>query len=108
MNDADEGDRQQKVFDKHRLPQIRTAAQKHRREKVGDEWISEPDPGVSRILGRKVVAVRKTRDHADVKRQVAVVVEQARAETGAVFDNGAVENFPENHRDHEIKKKVTG
>src|SRR5262245_58269505 len=106
MDQADKRKSENEILDEHRLAQIRATAHKYRGNEVGDKWISESDSCVSWIFGWKVVAERKACDHAEVKRKVAEVVEQAGAEAVAVFDDGATEYFPKNHGGNAIEQNV--
>ena len=84
----------------------RRSAQKDRGYKVGDKRIGESNAGVRRIFGRIVIAECETRDDADVKRQVAEVVQKTRAQTTGVFDNRAAEHLPKNDRGRKVEKNI--
>ena len=62
--------------------------------------------GVRRIFGWKVVAERKARDDADVKRKIAEVIQQSGAESAFILDNGPTEYPPENNRHESVEQKV--
>src|SRR5690242_19195953 len=99
MNHADKSDGEQEVFHEHRLAQVRAATQEERGNEISEKRIGETDTGIRGIFGRVVVAVSKTGDDADVKRQVAEVVQQSGAESVLVDDHRAIKNLPEHHRD---------
>src|SRR5689334_12861460 len=96
MDQPDERDAENVVLDKHRFPEVCTAAHEDRRDEVGNEWVREPDARVGWIFRREVVAECKTRDHAEVKRKIAEVVQKPGADTCLVLDDCAIEHLPEN------------
>src|SRR6185369_6914790 len=106
MDQADKRHSENEVLDEHRLAQVCTTAHKHCRDEVGNKWISESDTGVRRVFGWKVIAEGKARDHAQMERKIAEVVEQSGAEAVAVFDHGATEYFPEHDRRDAIEQDV--
>src|ERR1044072_8879212 len=102
MNHTDESDCEQEVFDEHRLAQVRAATQENRGDEIGEKRIREPDAGIRRIFRRIVVAIREARDDADMKRQVAEVVQQSGAEAMVVDDDRAIEYFLKQTRDESV------
>src|SRR5690349_19827000 len=107
MDHADKSDSENVVLDEHRLAQVSAAFDEHCRDEVGKKWIREPDAGVSRIFRWEVVAEREARDHAQVKWQVAEVVQQSRAHAGAVFDDRATKHFPKDNGDDGVEQKIS-
>ena len=107
MDQAHKSESENVVLDEHRFAQVCATPHKHRRNEVGNEWISESDSGVGRIFGWEIVSESKTRDYAEVKWKIAEVVQQTRAETGAVFNHCATKNLPQHDCDDSVKKKVT-
>src|SRR5690348_8987340 len=99
MDQADESKPENVVFDEHRRAQVSAAFHEYRRDEVREEWISEPDAGVSGIFRWQVVAESEARDHAQVKRKITEVVQQPRAHTGAVLYHSPTEHLPEDHGD---------
>src|SRR5262245_43395974 len=98
MDQADKRNYENDILDEHRVAQVWATADKHCRDEVRNKWISESDAGVSWSFGWEVVAESKACDHAKVERKIAEVVEEAGAETVAIFDHRATEHFPEHDR----------
>ena len=100
-------DSENEILDEHRLPQVGATSHKHCGDEVRNEWISEPNSGVRRIFGWKVVAESKTCDDAEMERKIAEVIQQTRAETSLVLDDSATEYLPHYNSRHSVKEKIT-
>src|SRR5574338_1511623 len=107
MNEADKRNSENVVFDEHRLAQVGAAFYENCRDEVRQERVREPDAGVCGIFRWEVVSEGENRDHAEVKRKIAEIVEQPWAQAGVVFDDCATEHFPKNQRHDRVKNEIT-
>ena len=95
------------ILDKHRLAQVGATLHKDRGNEIGQERISESNSGVSWIFRWKVVPECETGNHADMKRKIAEVIQQACADATCVLNHCATKHFPQNHGDDCVEKNIT-
>src|SRR5687768_4656511 len=107
MNQSDKGKSQDKVFQKHGLPQARATTHENRGDKISYERVSEMHARVGRIFRRKVVTKREAGNYADVKWQITEVVKDSRRQPFWRLNHGAVKNAPENRGGGEIEKCIS-
>jgi len=74
VKQAHKGERQHKVFQKHRALQTRASAREERRYEVWEEGVCKTRAGKFRVFGRKVRSLNKTRYYPYVKGQITAVV----------------------------------
>src|ERR1051325_1369665 len=106
MQYADQCDADDPVLDEHRIAQARAHAHKHRGNKVGEKRISEARAGKRRIFRRKILTVGEARDDAQVKGQVAVIIQHTGVQTIRLVQQRAIEYQPHDNHDAGVKKKV--
>src|SRR5258706_11469827 len=106
MEHSDQGDANKVVLDKEGITKSCARAHEHRRHKVGHEWISETGARECRVLRRKVLTKSETCDHAQVKREVAIVVQHSRVNPTRLFKHRPREYQPHADRHRCIEKKI--
>src|ERR1051325_6508251 len=106
MQYADQCDADDPVLDEHRIAQARAHAHKHRGNKVGEKRISKARAGKRRIFRRKILAVGEARDDAQVKRQVAVIIQHTGVQTVRLVQQRSIKYQPHDDHDASVKKKI--
>src|SRR5215813_7369979 len=88
---------QNDIFHEHRLAQRCPTSYKHRGIHIRDERVSETNSGICRVFRWKVVTMRETRNHLQVKREVTKIVREGGEHFASTFEHGTVEDTPEQH-----------
>ena len=106
MEHAHQRDPDNVVFDEQRIAQARSRAHEHCRDKVSNKRIGETHSGKRRVFGREVLAESKARNDADVKRQVAVVIQHAGGDAVGLVQQRACKHQPHDNGDGGVEEKI--
>src|SRR5215469_13957530 len=94
------------ILYEHRIAQAGAGTHEYCRHDVGDKWIGEAHAGKRRVFGRKVLTESKTRDDAQVERQIAEVVQDSSVDAISFFKHGPRKDYPHQETKGGVEEKI--